>query len=42
MEPFRKLVAWLIGRLDYLRFKSARRRALRKARADDPNIYPMW
>jgi hypothetical protein len=41
-KPFRQVVAWLVNRLAYVRFRMARRRTLRKAQEDDPNIYPLW
>ena len=41
-NPIRRLVARLRGGLRYLAFRRAQARAVRKAKRDDPNIYPLW
>jgi hypothetical protein len=40
LRSFHCLATWLAGRLGYFRFRLQRVRAIRKARKDDPNIYP--
>jgi hypothetical protein len=41
-DLFRSLAARVVDSLRYLAFRVARHRALRKAKREDPNIYPMW
>jgi hypothetical protein len=41
-KPIRRLVARLRDRFRYVAFRRARARAVRKAKKDDPNIYPLW
>jgi hypothetical protein len=38
----RALAARIVDSLRYLAFRVARYRALRKAKREDPNIYPLW
>ncbi len=38
----RRLAARIADALRYVAFRFARYRALRKAKREDPNIYPMW
>jgi hypothetical protein len=33
---------WLRERISYLHFKYQQRKARRKAKKDDPDIYPLW
>jgi hypothetical protein len=40
--PFRALAARIVDAIRYLAFRVARFRAIRKAKREDPNIYPMW
>jgi hypothetical protein len=37
-----RFAAWLAGWPRTIAFRIKRARALRKARRDDPNNYPMW
>ncbi|HEY2154629.1 MAG TPA: hypothetical protein VGH33_03300 [Isosphaeraceae bacterium] len=41
-NPLHRIVARFRDGLRYLAFRRARGRALRKAKKDDPNIYPLW
>jgi hypothetical protein len=41
-NPIRRLVERLRDGIRYVLFRRARARALRKAKGDDPNIYPLW
>jgi hypothetical protein len=37
-----ELAARVVGAIRYVAFRAARARALRKAKREDPNIYPMF
>lgn len=37
-----RLLEWLCLRVKYLQFKMAQRREMRRAKEQDPNVYPLW
>jgi hypothetical protein len=41
-DMLQRLAGWVSGRLRFIMYRIRQARALRRARDDDPNNYPLW